>query len=321
MAAKQAAFDAALPARMALVQSVISQYSPQILSDAQHGAGRLSTFAIQVHSTPSSVLESARVARTVAEFMATAERVSAVTPKNALGDAENLVFLAMGPCRIADSRIATLGALVNNVDRGYRNFNNTGQGGTGNCNNSGSPGVFNGSPGAIALNLTITGATHQGFVTVRPPASTNLTSAINFLANQDIANAIVVKMAGTGFGSDDFEARPTLNGPGTAAVHVIFDLLGFYVASEPAALDCIDTATVNDTTGTSPSLETQLSVPACSAGRTRVGISCFEDDDAVLSDFSVELGFCSFIPRAATATPVHASARCCRVPGNTSSRF
>ena len=321
-AAKQAAFEKALPARLSLVDSVIKQYSREMLADAVHGADRLANFSVQVHQTSSQVLNAARSAGSVADFVALTERLSAepaFNTKAALGDQVNLVFVPMGPCRIADSRLSTLGVLQHNVIRTYRNFSATGQGGTAGCNQTTGPGIIAGTSGAIALNVTVTGASFPGFVAVRPTGSTNTTSTINFTAGETLANGAVTKMTGGG-ASTDFEILPQMGAGQT--VHVILDLLGFYVASEPAALDCVDTASTNSTTGTDPFFETTVTAPACSAGYTRVSLHCEEDNDAILTDFNIASGYCSFIPRVSgTSTAIHAAARCCRVPGNSSGRF
>ena len=318
-AAKQAAFDAALPARMALVQSVISQYAPQILSDAQYGAGRLSQFAMQVHQTPSSVLESARTRPNCGRLRGDGRTCGGYHAQSGAG--------RPGQSRLPGDRtlpyrglpVCDGGCLGEQRGAGLPQFQRYWTRRNRPLQPVGSPGIATGTPGAIALNLTVTGATHQGFVAVRPVGSTALSSAINFLANQDIANALVVKM--TGGGINDFEAVPGLNGPGTAAVHVIFDLLGFYVASEPAALECVDTASTAGTTGTNPAGETGASAPACAAGFTAVSMNCLESPDALLVDSSVEFNFCAYVPRAATASAFSVGQRCCRVPGNNAGRF
>lgn len=320
-AQKRADFEAALPARMALVNSVASQYAAEFTADGMDGVKRMSHFAMSLHATPSDVLKSARSAASVSEFVQLqgAGLGRADVAKAALGDVENFVFLAVGPCRFADSRFSSGGALVTNVIRTYRNYSATGQGGDAGCNNTGGvAGILSGSPGAIAMNIAVAVPSQPGNLIARPVGSTSVTAASNFTAGAIISNATVIKMTGTG--GADFELLPMLNGP-NATTHVILDLLGFYVPSEPAALDCVDTAVNNATTGTNPASETTVSAPACSPGYTRVALSCEENNDAVLTDFNVASNYCSYIPRVATATGISASARCCRVPGNGTARF
>jgi len=283
---------------------------------------RLSEFAAQVHSTPSRVLNEARFARNVADFAGQTERIHAkptAIRADVLGDGENLVFFPVGPCRIADSRFSTAGALTNGVIRTYRNFSATGQGGTAGCN-QGTNGITAGTPGNIALNIAGTSITGTGNLNVRPAGGTGVTSSLSFTPGQDISNATVIKMAGLGSGVADFEILPTVNGsPGT--IHVVIDLLGFYVPNEPAPLDCLNTTLTNSTTGTSPGTETTAFAPACAAGYTRVSLTCEEDNDAILTDYNVASGYCSYAPRVAVATTFSVGARCCRVPGNATGRF
>ena len=320
-AQKRADFDAALPARMDLVNSVVNQYSAEFLKDGFDGITRMSHFAMTVHSTPSEVLKSARAAKSVSDFVdMQATGLSRLdSQKAALGDTANLVFLAIGPCRIADSRFSSGGALTGNAIRTYRNFNASGQGGAAGCNSS-SPGINSGSPGAIAMNIAIVVPSHDGNLVARPVGNTNTTASANFVAGQIISNATVIKMTGAGGATPDFELLPVLNGS-PSQTHVVLDLLGFYIPSEPAALECVDTAAANGTTGTNPATETSAFVAACDPGFTRVSMSCEEDNDAILTDHNVASGYCSFIPRVATATTFRAIARCCRVPGNGTGRF
>ena len=313
-AAATARFEAALPERMAVVNAVVNRYARELLGSGLNGVERLNHFAMFVHTVPSTVLTRAGSARSAAEFSTQVTKVMAdPVATKALGDVYSLIFLPIGPCRFADSRLSSGGALPTGVSRQYANFSAAGQGGAAGCNVGGTIGVNSGTPGAIAMNIAVTGATAQGYVIARPVGSTNLTSAINFVAGQDLSNATVIPMTGTG--GNDFEIRPVLNAGG-ATVDVVLDLLGFYVTSKPTPLECVDTALTTGTTGTNPSIETSATAPACATGYTRVSMSCFENDDAVLTDIAVSSGSCAYIPRVATATSFNVGARCCRVPGN-----
>jgi len=217
-------FQAALPARMALVNSVIDQFRAEFARDSVNGAKRLNQFAQQVHSTPSSVLQVTRFSRNVAEFADRTKRALAdPNHAKALGGNFDLVFFPMGPCRIADSRIATAGILSNGVARGYKNFSDVGQGGDAGCN-VGTPGILSGSDGSIAMNIAATTVSGTGNLNARPVGASNTVSSLNFNPSQDISNATTIKMTGGG-AAFDFEILPTVNGiPGT--VDVVIDLLG-----------------------------------------------------------------------------------------------
>jgi len=323
-ALKQANFDAALPARLALVNSVIDQFRAEFAID-ENGMKRLSEFAAQVHATPSRVLNEARFARNVADFAGQTERILAkptAIRADALGDAENLVFFPIGPCRIADSRFSTAGVLTNGVIRTYRNFSSSGQGGTAGCN-TGFPQLISGTPGSIALNIAGTSITGTGNLNVRPAGSSIVTSSLNFTPGQDISNATVIKMTGA---VPDFEILPTVNGsPGT--VHVVIDLLGFYVPSEPAPLECQESPQ-NQGTGTLAVGGSQsVNAPACQAGFSQTGLSCFYNGTAPVGFQVSELAigfYCVFqntSGAAVTGSNLWARTRCCRVPGNSTGRL
>jgi len=318
-AKRKADLEAALPARLALVNSVIDQFRAEFARD-ENGMKRLSEFAAQVHSTPSRVLNEARFARNVADFAGQTERILAkptAVRADVLGDGENLVFFPVGPCRIADSRFSTAGALTNGVIRTYRNYSATGQGGTAGCN-QGTNGITSGSPGNIALNIAGTSITGTGNLNVRPTGSTGVTSSLNFTPGQDISNATVIKM--TGLGGTDFEILPTVNGsPGT--IHVVIDLLGFYVPNEPAPLECNTTAFVTATSTTTGFKS--LQAPACGAGFTRTAVYCSlsgtSGADMQSSAWAGE--WCEWEQTTTASITRQAASRCCRVPGNTTGRF
>jgi hypothetical protein len=317
-AQRQADFEAALPARLALANSVIDQFRAEFTNDAD-GMKRLSQFAAQVHSTPSSVLKAARFARNVADFAGQAEKLLA-QPSNAkaqLGDSTNLVFYPVGPCRIADSRFSTAGILSNNVTRTYLNYSAPGQGGDGVCNIGPAAGFLSGTPGSIAMNIAATSISGTGNLNVRPVGSTTVTSSLNFQPGQDISNATVIKMTGTG--GADFEIRPSVNGPGT--IHVIIDLLGFYTTSQPAPLECNTTAFVTASSTTTGFKS--LSAPACGAGFTRTAIFCslsgLSGADMQSSGFAGS--DCEWEQTTTANITRQAASRCCRVPGNSTGRF
>jgi hypothetical protein len=321
-AQKKAAFEAQLPGRMALVNRVMNQYAAEFRSEGLDGVKRMSHFAMTVHSTPSEVLEAAGTAKTVADFMRLKEMSRDwVSQRKSLGDNLNLVFLPIGPCRFADSRFASAGILLNNVIRTYQNFSATGQGGDSGCNSISSPGVLTGSPGAIAMNIAVAVPSVAGNLIARPVGATNVTASSNFVAGDIISNATVIKM--TGNGGPDFELLPILNGPATASTHVILDLLGFYVASEPAALDCnnVDIPAQTAVVGFASASAT------CGTGFTVTGGSCDTSNSGAKPITASQVSGNGWVcetnnyPGNTSAANLFGSARCCRVPGNSSIRF
>ena len=318
-AKQRAGFDAALPARMELVNAVLNQYAAEFAKDGMDGVTRMSHFAMTVHKTPSEVLKSARAGKSVSEFVGLQVKglLRVDGQKTALGDTTNLVFFGVGPCRFADSRFSSGGALTNSI-RTYLNFAAAGQGGTAPCNQS-IPGLNSGSPGAIAMNIAIAVPSAAGNLIARPVGSSNVTAAVNFTAGQIISNATVIPMTGTG--GADFELRPNINGPaGSGSVHIVLDLLGFYVPSQPVALQCVPvTATLASATGTSA-----FQSASCGAGFTATGGSCdtFPSTTSYVSETTLSNTTFSCLAGRPTSGSIgidSVTVQCCRVPGSNDS--
>ena len=322
-AQKRADFEAALPARMNLVDSVVNQYSAEFLKDGFDGITRMSHFAMTVHATPSDVLKSARAAKSVSDFVdMQATGLSRLdNQKAALGDTANLVFIAIGPCRIADSRFSSGGALTGNAIRTYRAYSAPGQGGTSGCNQGSGPGINTGSPGAIAMNIAVVVPSNDGNLVARPVGNTNTTASANFVAGQIISNATVIKMTGAGAGTGDFELLPVLNGS-PSSTHIVLDLLGFYVPSEPATLDCVDaTGSAPAITGTSA-----YASATCGAGFSLTGGSCdtYQSANSYISETNMNGSTFTCLagrPSSGLIGIDLVTARCCRTAGTNVGRF
>jgi hypothetical protein len=75
--------------------------------------------------------------------------------------------------------------------------------------------------GAVALNVTVTGATGPGYLTVWPRGAAQPTASnLNFVAGQTVPNMVIVKVGAGGEAS-------FFNG-GSGSVHVIADVLGWF---------------------------------------------------------------------------------------------
>ena len=121
-------------------------------------------------------------------------------------------FYSLSPCRIVDTRNATgaLGgpALVPSATRLF-----------GLANTCGVPA----SARALSVNLTVTGATAPGFLTLYPGSGTlPVASHVNFSTGQTRANNAVVPLSSAGDG-----VLAVQNGS-TGAVHVILDVNGYF---------------------------------------------------------------------------------------------
>ena len=256
----------------------------------------------------------------VEKFLVLARRQDAALPasnerrKAALGDGINLVFTPIPPCRIADSRNSTDGILIANTARNYLNFAASGQGGDAGCNNTtGIPGIVNGTTGALALTLTVANTTSGGWLQVAPIGTAFTTSAANWTTvGAVIANSTVLKTSG---GGADFKA--VVSGGGNA--HLIIDLLGFYLPSEPAALVCTTVSGTSTAVGAN-ARDVFMSGGTCATGTTAVSAAFSTgSSDLVLADSSTT--FCRVSNLSATATTATCNTTCCRIPGSSTGRF
>lgn len=314
-------FEQRLPARMELISRVAAKFKPLLVTGQDGSPERFRNFMSDAHTVPSSVLEKLLVVATTPEQFGEGLLQAKASPAyKALGDDRNLTFVPVGPCRIADSRSSTLGKLSSGSARQYKNWAEPSQGGNAGCNEF--SGVRRGAKGAVALTVTVTGADGPGYLTLRPVGSLALTSVINFSANQDLANSTVVTMTGAGQATPDFEIVPAVFG-GSGQVHVVLDLLGFYVASEPTMLECNFTTVISITSTFSGSKFTL--VPACATGFSLTGIRCTNNSSggAQLQGiyFQDDGGYCEWFQPAPGSITYEAAGRCCRVPGQIGPRF
>ena len=300
-----------IQARSDIINATLQAFSSQLNRLPDPGV-RANELALNLHRLSDPQLAKAADFSSLAElddYVGTVIRTG-FTTKTALGDEVNMVFVPIAPCRMADSRSSTGGKLQANVARAYRNFAAAGQGGSATCNLSSPPGLQSGTPSALALTVTATQAEGGGWLTLSPYGVPSSTSALNFVPGVDIANSTLVKAAGTG--TYDFQVTPSAN------VHVIVDLLGFYVRSEPTALDCV-TLTSASTVIPAGSSSTTISAPSCAAGYAQTATLCESfSRGAVLRD--VVMSSCQY-DQGATASTGLAHTRCCRVPGTTVGRF
>ncbi len=125
------------------------------------------------------------------------------------------LYNPLPPARILDTRYG-IGAATGRVAGGTsRLIDVTGLGGV--------PGS---GVSAVALNITVTGSSHAGFLTLYPSGTTRpTTSNINHAAGQTIANMALVKV-----GTDGKIRLYAEN-----STHVIFDVVGWFAPDDPDA--------------------------------------------------------------------------------------
>jgi len=151
-----------------------------------------------------------------------------------LGDfTDDLVYTPINPCRILDTRFASLGAIATNqvravdVDGGSY----TSQGGI-----STSCGIPFGVPTAVAITLTVTGPIAPGYLTAYSLCATQPTaSTINYTTGQTIATGAIVPIC-PGAGAD-------MNIYAFQGTQAIVDVVGYYASPVATPADCTQVST------------------------------------------------------------------------------
>ncbi len=142
---------------------------------------------------------------------------SAVTSDTITLDSDDTTFTALTPVRLLDSRVANPAGSTIFSHGVPQSFQITGRGG------------IPANAVAITGNLTVTGQTAAGFVTLGPDVSNNPgTSTINFPIGDNRANGVFVSLDGSG----KLEATYRASGTNQAAkkAHLVLDVTGYFVA-------------------------------------------------------------------------------------------
>jgi hypothetical protein len=289
------------------------------------------TFGLQLSLLPASKLQELVAANPATGYQGVVEAVvqsqlagmdKGGSPTKSLGQTTtDLVFVAINPCRIVDTRNAG-GAISAASPRSFifsttpaGNFSAQGGSAT-NCNLGFTGNIVPLAPKAIAATVTIVTPTADGNMVIYPAGTTpGATSALNYNAGAVLANTTVI--VGAQSGATDFTVA--LNGPAQSA-HVVIDAIGYYYAPAATALDCVWTAvsTVDIPSGTASS----TSSPACAAGYALVSGACYmptadaaliENGEGTFFNFP---GWYCYGRAGATASSISAFGRCCRVPGH-----
>ena len=240
----------------------------------------------------------------------------------ALGDASNLVFKPLEPCRIMDTRNATAGSGVQGPIAGNSlklipgfvtagsNWGQYGGNASGDCGLANPPGA---AIHAVAIVITILDPNFSAYLGVSDVnnLSTVLSNiALNYTGHQGLSTMYIVPQIATNF--IYFAMPPQL------IANLIFDVVGYYVLSDATALQCTQQASApvliaNTASGSATS-------PACAAGYTLTGGSC-DSTAAGMSLASHEASggnttwFCTANNTSGGSANLTATANCCRVPG------
>ena len=228
----------------------------------------------------------------------------------ALGDLDtDLVFTAVEPCRIVDTRSTPAGAIAANTNRafyvwGFPDFTSQG-GSTTDCG-----GLSAQSPQAVVVNLTVVGPASAGYATMFPATGTlPLAASLLYKAGDVLSNGVTLKL-GT-FVDDDFRIYSV------SAAHYVVDIVGYYDAPYATPLDCVAVALPD--TSVAAGATFNLSIPACPVGFTITGAGCRAPVNqaswAINGLYSGSNAFCAGQNTTAGAISVSGTSQCCRVPG------
>jgi hypothetical protein len=153
--------------------------------------------------------------------------LAAAAPGRAQQQAQNLVYTAVAPCRVADTRLAVAGALAAGATRTFHVVgasNDFGaQGGTvGGC---GLPGYLTGQPRitAVMFNFVAVGAVGNGHLTAWGFGATPLSSVLNYTSATTVANGVVVPVDQDATEGADLRVLAAVS-----STHVVIDVLGYF---------------------------------------------------------------------------------------------
>ena len=233
-----------------------------------------------------------------------------------------LVYKPLEPCRIMDTRSATLasgvqGPIAGNSLKTLPGFITAGQnwgqyGGSAvsDCGLTSPPGA---SINAVALVATILNPNFDAYLGIGDvnDLSTVLSNiALNYSAAQGLSTMYIVPQIAS---NQIYFAMPT----GLSA-QLIYDVVGYYATADATALQCTTQASAPVSIGSGAS--GSATSPACTAGYTLTSGSCDSTSFTMnLTQNKASGGnttwLCAATNRVGGAANLTATANCCRVPG------
>lgn len=240
---------------------------------------------------------------------------AAKEPGKALGSLTgDLVFTAVTPCRIADTRVAG-GPIGANSSRPFLGLavnsgaNFTSQGGSAtNCN------VAAVGASAIMINVTAVLPSGAGFATVyKSGESRPLAAGLNYTAGSVVNNSVVVGVPNP-LAITDFIIYTF------AQSDYVVDIVGYFSPPQATNLQCTQTALQSFTIAAGAS--NFFNNPLCPAGYHEVMPYCYSSDagvnsagSGVNSNTAGLATFCAWHNTTVGSRTVFGGSICCRVPG------
>lgn len=232
-----------------------------------------------------------------------------------LGDVTgDLVFTAVAPCRIVDTRVAG-GPISANSSRAFlglavnagANFSSQGGSAT-NCN------VAAVGASAVMINVTVVTPSGAGFATVyKSGESRPLAASVNYTAGAIVNNSVVVGVPNP-LAITDFVIYTF------AQSDYVVDIVGYFSPPQATNLQCTQTALQSFTIAAGAS--TFFNNPLCPTGYHEVMPYCYSSDAGVNSAGSGTNSntaglatFCAWHNTTGGSRTVFGGSICCRVPG------
>jgi hypothetical protein len=246
----------------------------------------------------------------------TVHHFSVLPPPADYGD---LVFSALTPCRLYDSRSYYGGAgtwaagSTQPVSIGP-NVSYAFQGGSGtDCGVL--AGMATGRIAALLVSVSTTSQSAAGYLTFYPAGGANPFP-------MSVTQAYQTGSVQTSFAilSTDGAANAAVSGFTTAQTEVILDVVGYFAKPKTAALDCYSSPVATTSIGPAVPLLTpgtgdqaQVAGASCSSGYTLVDTACQADSPHV--SLVANNGACAYRNNDSVSHNVSAVSRCCRAPG------
>jgi len=253
----------------------------------------------------------ARAARTKSADRPVELRSVAKTLGSTTGD---LVYTAVTPCRVVDTRVAG-GAIAANTSRSFIGVAVSAgsgfafQGGSSTDCNVAAVGAS-----AIAINVTAVTPSGGGFATVYRHGDARPTAASVNYTNGAIVNNTVIVGIPNPLGINDFTIYTF------AQAHYVVDIVGYFSPPQATRLQCVDTAI--QTVTLAAGANTFVNNPACPTGYDAITPYCYSSAAGVNSRGSGYNSntnglatFCAWHNTTGSSQDVFGGNVCCRIPG------
>jgi hypothetical protein len=238
---------------------------------------------------------------------------------NALGDiTQDLVFFPLAPCRLLDTRLATVAQYQGPKAPGTEiafsvNDSLAVQGG--NAAGCGTPSSLLDPPALSIVVTAIPTNTGQGNLRTYPDGGTIPTASVVNYQNGVVVAGGTITQSCTAC-TDELRVR----NQGGGTTHIAVDVTGYFYPPTATALDCVTTAATSTTVAAGATFFADP--PACAAGYTQVSVGCrsnaYNTANWAITGFYTPGAFdgsCWGTNISGGSATFQAYGRCCRIPG------